>query len=132
MENIAELNMIDLGTKARSKAELYKLLTSKGNLYLPPYKEWSIELITDYLQGKKQVIIGFYPFMLKFIIHILSFKGCCDKVNPQIDGLRSENLYAFIVDSWDGASFLPDIKKNRLPNRTWLGNICKIWFTNLL
>ena len=42
MENIAELSLIDLGIKARSKVELYKLLTSEGNLYLPPYKEWNI------------------------------------------------------------------------------------------
>ena len=55
MEQTYTINLLDLGFKVRSKSELYKLLTSEANLYLPPYKEWSIEFITDYLEGRKSV-----------------------------------------------------------------------------
>ena len=56
MEGSVSINLLDLGSKARSKGELYKLLTSDANLYLPPYKECTIEFITDYLEGKKKVL----------------------------------------------------------------------------
>ena len=55
MDSYAQLNLLDLGTKALSKSEVYKLLTSEADLYFPPYKEWSIDFITAYLQGSKKV-----------------------------------------------------------------------------
>ena len=32
------INLLEIGNKARSKAEIYRLLTVDGRLYLPPYK----------------------------------------------------------------------------------------------
>ena len=55
MNGKVAVNLLDLGSKARSKYEVYKILTNEGNLYLPPYKECSIEFITDYLEGKKSI-----------------------------------------------------------------------------
>ena len=39
MDSTAIVNLLELGSKARSKSELYRLLTHEANLYLPPYKE---------------------------------------------------------------------------------------------
>ena len=38
MEGSVSINLIDLGSKVRSKGELYKLFTNDANLYLPPSK----------------------------------------------------------------------------------------------
>jgi hypothetical protein len=32
------VNLLEVGGKAQSKADLYKILTCEGGLYLPPYK----------------------------------------------------------------------------------------------
>ena len=55
MEQYEELNLLDLGSKCRSKYELYRFLETEANLFLPPYKQRSIEFITDFLQNKKKV-----------------------------------------------------------------------------
>ena len=39
MENSVEISLVDLGSKMRSKNELYQFLTGEADLYLPPYKE---------------------------------------------------------------------------------------------
>ena len=49
------VNLIELGGKARSKAELYRLLTAEGHLYLPPYKICPVDFIADVIDGKKSV-----------------------------------------------------------------------------
>ena len=32
------LNLLEIGGKARTKYDLYNILTCEGHLYLPPYK----------------------------------------------------------------------------------------------
>ena len=41
------INLNMLGIKARTKNELYRLLTTEANLYLPPQKETSIYFVRD-------------------------------------------------------------------------------------
>ena len=62
MEQTYTINLLDFGSNARSKSELYKLLTRETNLYLPMYKELSIEFITEYLEGRKLVRKWFFSF----------------------------------------------------------------------
>ena len=49
------VNLLDLGNKARTKLELYRLLTAEGQLYLPPYKLCPIDFISDLIIEKKMV-----------------------------------------------------------------------------
>ena len=49
------MNLLEVGDKAKSKIELYRILTSEGNLYLPPYKYCSVDFIADIMEGKRQV-----------------------------------------------------------------------------
>lgn len=51
-----EYSVDRIGLKARTKAELYKILTVEARLYLPPQQETSIEFIRDILTGKKKVL----------------------------------------------------------------------------
>ena len=49
------LKVTDLSIKAKSKIELYRILTTEGDVILPPSKEWSIDFIRDIISGKKLV-----------------------------------------------------------------------------
>ena len=52
------INLNQLGSKARSKNEMYRLLTVEAKIYLPPQKECSIYFIRDIFHGKKKVYIN--------------------------------------------------------------------------
>ena len=54
MESV-KINLSSLGTKARSKAEMYRILTWEANLYLPPQKETSMYFVRDVIRKKKKV-----------------------------------------------------------------------------
>ena len=50
------VNVNILGNKAKTKNEIYRLLTVEAQLYLPPQKEWSIYFVRDILWNKKKVL----------------------------------------------------------------------------
>ena len=62
MEKVS-LNLLDVGGKARSKSELYKLLTVEGHLYLPPYKFCSVDFMADIIEGKRKVMAFSITFL---------------------------------------------------------------------
>ena len=62
----ATLNLIEVGGKARSKSELYKLFTFDGHLYLPPYKYCFVDFMADIIEGKRKV--GTQTAALSFIL----------------------------------------------------------------
>ena len=51
----SRINLNLLGVKARTKNELYRLLTTEVNMYLPPQKETSIYFVRDIIHGRKRV-----------------------------------------------------------------------------
>ena len=51
-----KLSLHMLGLKAKTKNELYRLLTTEANLYLPPQRETSIYFVRDIIHGRKKVI----------------------------------------------------------------------------
>ena len=52
------------GFKARIKNELYRILTTEVNLYLPPKKETSIYFVRDIIHNRKKVI---YFYMIFYV-----------------------------------------------------------------
>ena len=63
------INLSQLGSKAKSKNEMYRILTVEAKIYLPPQKEWSIYFIRDIFHGKKKVSIYKYGnLILGFIL----------------------------------------------------------------
>ena len=54
------INLAQLGTKAKSKNEMYRILTIEAKIYLPPQKECSIYFIRDIFLGKKKVIVRLF------------------------------------------------------------------------
>ena len=53
------INVSELGVKGRSKNEMYRLLTVKAKIYLPPQKECSIYFIRDIFHGQKKVLLDY-------------------------------------------------------------------------
>ena len=49
------VNIAEIGTKAQSKAELYRLLTVEGGMYLPPQDQTNMEFISDIAFSVKRV-----------------------------------------------------------------------------
>ena len=45
----------ELGTKAKSKSEVCRLLSIKGKVYLPPASEANHNFISDVISGKLKV-----------------------------------------------------------------------------
>ena len=48
-----KINVSMLGLKARTKNEMYRLLTTEFDLYLPPQKETSIYFVKDLIHKKE-------------------------------------------------------------------------------
>ena len=44
-----------LESKAPMQAILYRILTTEGDVFLPPSKEWNIDFTRDIISGKKLV-----------------------------------------------------------------------------
>ena len=51
----ARITVLDLGIKARSKREVYRLLSTDGDVYLPPEKEANYDYLASILRGDKKV-----------------------------------------------------------------------------
>ena len=52
----SRINLNMLGIKAKTKNELYRLLTTEANLYLPPQKETSIYFVISFMVAKRQAL----------------------------------------------------------------------------
>ena len=49
------LTVYSLGIKARSKIEVYRLLTTEGGVYLPPVNEVNYQYLKSIIAGEKLV-----------------------------------------------------------------------------
>ena len=47
------ISLLDIESKARTKDELYKIITQKEGLFLLPYKIKSIDFIVNIMESKK-------------------------------------------------------------------------------
>ena len=74
---MATINVSQLGVKARSKHEMYRLLTVEAKIYLPPQKECSIYFIRDIFHGQKKVNRDqFFTFALGIVCRRSKSEGC--------------------------------------------------------
>ena len=51
----SNVNLNQLAIIARTKNEMYSILTKEANLYLPPQKETSIYFVREIIRGRKKV-----------------------------------------------------------------------------
>ena len=52
-----QINLLKVGNSAKSKHELYRLLTVEGGMYLPPEKETGMDFISEISIGDKKVSV---------------------------------------------------------------------------
>ena len=50
----SNVNLNQLAIKARSKNEMYRILTKEANLYLPPQKETSIYFVREIIREERK------------------------------------------------------------------------------
>ena len=51
----AALTINEVGSKAKFKLEVYRILTTEGGVYLPPSQQWNYNFIRDIITGEKRV-----------------------------------------------------------------------------
>ena len=122
MERIS-ISLLEVGDKARSKSELYKILTVEGALYLPPYKFCSVNFMADIIEGKQNV--SDHLFLLWLLLQALEAKDVVMRVLPHIAGLRTEDLLKFLLEKCGAESYLPPRWSEINLYREWIGNLCK-------
>ena len=114
------INVSQLGTKAKSKNEMYRILTVEAKIYLPPQKECSIYFIRNIFHGRKKEDIRLLLISMSGFICRRS-QGCPTNCN-----LRIKDLVWFIQSKWNnGSDYLPDDIENKNISRQWLWNLCK-------
>ena len=50
-----ELDVIEVGNKARSKGEIYRLLATIDGISLPPVKDFNYQYLRDIITGDKKL-----------------------------------------------------------------------------
>ena len=74
------LNLIEVGNKAKSKWELYRLLTVEGGLYLPPEDQTNMDFVSDIFFNEKKVRNSII-ILANLAYQVISFKRCKSMTN---------------------------------------------------
>ena len=125
------INFLEIGNNAKSKYEIYRILTVEGGMYLPPEKECSMTFISEIWIGDKKVGSSLTHSLIK-LIQVLYSRDVSVWIVPQVTDLRSDNILQYLLDNWDGVSYLPHNFLERTPNRTCMANLCSRLFENHL
>lgn len=105
MEVDYKITLNDVSLKAKSKKEIYLVLTVEGGLYLPPILDANRKYLRALMIGKKKFL---YSSKIKVT-----------KV-PQVENLAIKNILEFAAKNVDIQNYLPEYEYNKQPNRDWL------------
>ena len=108
MEEFSEISINEVALKSKSKKDIYDLLTTEGNIYLPPLWDTHYKFISQIICGEK--------LYLKWS----EIKVC--KV-PHLKSLSVGVMLEFARNNTNIDEFLPDFNYQKQPNREWLWNI---------
>ena len=98
------INLGEVGNKARSKWELYLLLTVEGGLYLPSENQTKMEFISDIFFNEKKVNKDLVFVMILFVKVLHSSDIKVFQI-PHNAGLRSNDLIEFIMEDYEREEF---------------------------
>ena len=111
----------ELGTKAKSKNEIYHLLATEGNVYLPPQNESNHYSLSDIISGKTKVSDIDQSFVEK---HVKSDRVRMINV-PHIKWLTAKDILAFSRSNSSIEEYLLEYKPPKYPSRPFLWNLNK-------
>ena len=103
-----KLTLPEIAIKARSKKEVYYVLSAEGGIYLPPIMDANSSYLKDIVRGKKKFLYNKDVKVTKV---------------PQIKELYIADLLNWGKDNSNIDSYLPEYKYAKHPNRDWLWNI---------
>ena len=103
-----KLILSEIAIKARSKREVYYVLTSEGGIYLPPIMDANSSYLKDIVRGSKLFLYNKNVKVTKV---------------PQIKDLYIADLLKWGRDNTNIDSYLPEYKYAKYTNRDWLWNI---------
>ena len=108
MEHFSSLPVSEVALKSKSKKEIYDLLTTEGDIYLPPLGDTHYKFIAQIIWGEK------------LYLKCKEVKVC--KV-PHFKTLSVGWMLEFAKENTDIEQFLPDFNYQKFPNREWLWNL---------
>ena len=103
-----KLTINDVAIKAKSKKEIYYVLTCEGGIYLPPIMDANSTYLKDIVRGAKKFIYSKDVNVIKL---------------PQIKRLYVADLLKWGKQNTLINSYLPTYKYVKMPNRDWLCNV---------
>ena len=108
MEHFSFLPVNEVALKFKSKKEIYDLLTTEWDIYLPPLGDIHYKFIAQIIWGEK------------LYLKCKEVKDC--KV-PHFKTLSVGWMLEFAKENTDIEQFLPDFNYQNFPNREWLWNL---------
>ena len=103
-----EITINDIAIHAKSKKEIYHVLTVEGGLYLPPMMDANKRYIQDIMREIKKFIYAKNVRIVKV---------------PQIENLSIKAILIWAKENTSIESYLPSYDYEKYPNRDWLWNI---------
>ena len=110
MEADEELNVMDVGAKWKSKKELYTILTTTGDLYLPPISCANQKYLRE-ICNRSKLYIKWSELIVAQI--------------PNVKGLEVESILSFASEHADIQKYLPEYEYQKEPSREWIWNLVK-------
>ena len=102
------MSISEVALKTKSKKEVYDLITTEGEVYLPPLGDTHYKFISQIIWGEK--------------LYLKCGEGKVCKV-PHLKTLSVGSMLEFARNNTNIDEFLPDFNYQKLPNREWLWNL---------
>ena len=103
-----DITIEDIALHAKSKKEVYNVLSVEGGIYLPPIMDANRKYIQNIIRGFKKFL---YTKNVKVV-----------KV-PQIDKLSIKEILNWGKENTEIEMYLPTYEYDKYPNRDWLCNV---------
>ena len=109
------MTVTDIGIKAKSKLEVYRVLKTDGGVYVLPIKEWNYQYIRYIVTGKKLVRLS----NVLYLVHQKKSNVMC--YNPLLQRtIYKRNMRVDRIKK----NYLPEVKGEiKFPNRSWICNV---------
>ena len=108
MEHYQEFTINDIGTKCKSKREVYTVLSTEGGIFLPPIADATQSYLRAMLVGDKDYIKWSEVKVIKV---------------PHLEGLRVKDILNWVRERVEIDRYIPDYDYQKEPNREWFINL---------
>ena len=120
------ISLLDIESKARTKDELYKIITQKEGLFLLPYKIKSIDFIVNIMESKKSKQSRRNAHITPMLWLGFSMRWCHCQTGVSLEGTQNYRSDRILPTECDGEDYLPSKFIERPLNRHWLWSICEL------